>query len=44
MVVLVDAESYLKSDGFYHIKHEFKDNKTVINEDLQFYRIRSYYS
>lgn len=44
MIVLDDAESYLESDGFYHIKYEFKDSESVVNEDLQSYRIRSYYS
>ena len=44
MIVLDNAESYLQSDGFYHIKHEFKDNESVTNEDLQSYRIRNYYS
>lgn len=44
MIVLDNAERYLQSDGFYHIKHEFKDNESVTNEDLQSYRIRNYYS
>ena len=44
MIVLDNAESYLESDGFYHIKYEFKDNESVTNEDLQSYYIRSYYS
>lgn len=44
MIVLDNAESYLELDGFYHIKHEFKDNESVTNEDLQSYCIRSYYS
>ena len=44
MIVLDNAERYLQSDGFYHIKHEFKNNESVTNEDLQSYRIRNYYS
>lgn len=44
MIVLDNAERYLQSDGFYHIKHEFNDNESVTNEDLQSYRIRNYYS
>ena len=44
MIVLDNAERYLQSDGFYHIKHEFSDNESVTNEDLQSYRIRNYYS
>lgn len=44
MIVLDNSERYLQSDGFYHIKHEFNDNESVTNEDLQSYRIRNYYS